>query len=393
MPRPPRWAHRRPWGLRGRLTRLFALVAVLAVGLTSFVTAGAGFQIIAGLLAPQVGTTAQAPGPGFPRDFWQRLTPAQRDTYLQEARMARRVLTRAGFSSALLSALLAVGVAAAATRSLTRPLGRLVDGARRLERGERGWRLPVPRHHDELRDLTLAFNVSLDSLERQEAWRRALVADVAHDLRTPLAVLRAEVEAMQDGVTTPDAAGLARLHGEVLLLSRLVDDLRTLTLAEGGALSLHPERLDAAALLRQVTDAFAARVTTTGHTLNLRLDTEPLWLNADRARLQQVLHQLIDNALRHTPPGVIELRGAQDASSVRLAVRDHGPGLSDEARSRAFERFYRADASRQRDPDGRAGSGLGLAIVRALVEAQGGQVDAANAPDGGAIFTLHFPAH
>ena len=381
-------------GLRARLTRLFALVAVLAVGLTSFLTSAAGVQVITELVARQQGVSlpgASQPG-GDWSGFWQRLTPEQRAAYLEEGQRARQVLGRAGFFSALLSALLAVGVASAATRSLTRPLSRLVDGVRRLERGERGWRLSVPPRQDELRELTLAFNASLEGLERQEAWRRALVADVAHDLRTPLAVLRAEVEAMQDGVSSPDAAGLGRLHGEVLLLSRLVDDLRTLTLAEGGALSLRPARLDAAELAREVAAAFEVRASAGGHRLRLSLDGGPLWLTADRTRLQQVLHQLLDNALRHTPPGEVELSAGRDAGGVWLSVRDHGPGLSPEALSRAFERFYRADASRQRDPDGRAGSGLGLAIVRALVEAQGGRVEAANEVQGGARFTLHFSA-
>lgn len=388
--RPRPWRGRRRGGLRGRLTRLFALVAIAAVFLTSWLTVSAAFQVLGRVTTGSAHSAPPWAAGGSNRrwdGWWNALDPATQATFREAGRAAGRDLSRSAFLAALLSALLAVFVAALATRQLTRPLVGLAEGARRLTAGERGLRLSLPRRDDELRDLTLAFNAFVDSVERGEAWRRALVADVAHDLRTPLAVLRAEIEAMQDGVNPPDDAGLSRLHGEVLLLARLVDDLRTLSLAEGGALSLRAERVNVAELLATTAPAYEAR----GACVTVQVGAE-VFVHADRDRLAQVLHNLLDNALRYGEGGSIELGAAQNGAEVALSVRDHGPGLPPEALSRAFERFYRADASRTRDPSGRASSGLGLAIVRALVEAQGGAVEVRNHAEGGAQFTVTLPA-
>lgn len=385
--RPGRPRRRRRPGLRARLTRTFALVAVLAVFLTTFLTVGASFRVIA-QLNPELGFPASWNGrggvdPGAP-------DPETLARWREVGRAVSRNILGSALQAAALSALLAVIVAALVTRQLTRPLARLADGAARLQGGERDLQLPVPRRQDELRDLTLAFNELTTSLARQEAWRRGLVADIAHDLRTPLAVMRSEIEAMQDGLHPLDEAGLARLHGEVLLLARLVTDLRLLSLAEGGALSLHPEPLDGGGVLRALADAYAARAGEVGMTLNVHAPG-PAPLTADPDRLNQTLRNLIDNALRYAPPGALDLGAAASGGHTRLTVRDHGPGFRPDDLARAFERFYRADASRTRDPGGRASSGLGLAIARALTEAQGGTLTARNHPEGGAEFTLSFP--
>jgi two-component system, OmpR family, sensor histidine kinase BaeS len=354
-----RWRRRR-WGLRRRLAFAFAFVALAAVFLTTFLTLGAVYRA-------RHPIAAQGPPAGV----------------FHEA-----------FLAALLSFLLASVAAGVVTRFLTRPLTALTEGARRLAAGERGLRLRLPRADDELRVLTLAFNQLTEGLEREEAWRRDMVADVAHDLRTPLAVLRSEIEAMQDGVRQADADGLARLHGEVMMLSRLVEELRTLSLAEAGGVTLR--RVDTALqpLLESTVASFEARAADAGAVLRLA-DVDPaLRASIDPDRVQQVLGNLVDNALRHGGGTPVELGARAEGRGVQVSVRDHGPGLPPGEPQRVFERFYRGDPSRGRHagtPAG-AGSGLGLAIVKALVEAHGGRVEAHNHAEGGALFTVWLPA-
>jgi two-component system sensor histidine kinase BaeS len=357
---------------------MFALVAVLAVVITTLGTVNSAFRVIE-QLNPGLNLAS-----GWGRDP-AALTPQQR-----VARDAGRQIIGSAVRSALFSALLAVAVAGLVTRQLTRPLSRLVDGAGRLQAGARDVQLPLPRRRDELRELTGAFNGLSTALARQEAWRRGLMADIAHDLRTPLAVLRSEIEAMQDGVQPADAAALARLHGEVLLLARLVTDVRLLSLAESGAITLAPAFLDGGEVLRALADAHALRAAEAGVTLSVDAP-RPVPLTADPDRLRQTLQNILDNALRYAAPGPVALAASTDTAAAVLTIRDHGPGFQPDDLSRAFERFYRADASRTRDPGGRVGSGLGLAIARALTEAQGGQITARNHPDGGAEFTLVLP--
>lgn len=359
-------------GLRGRLTRLFALTAILAVMLTTALTVGAALQALRSF---DPATTA-----GMGQAQWQAAV-----------REAGQTIFHSAIRAAFLSGLLAVIIAGLATRQLTRPLIRLVEGAEQLGAGERHLQLPLPRRNDELRDLTATFNDLTTSLARQEAWRRALVADIAHDLRTPLSVLRSEIEAMQDGLQPADEAALLRLHSEVLLLARLVTDLRLLSLAESGALPLEFSVLDAGEILHALADAYARRAFDVRVTLTVHAPPE-LHLRADPARVRQTLQNLLDNALRYASPGAVELSATATREQVTLTVRDHGPGFTPDALSRAFERFYRADASRTRDPQGRASSGLGLAIARALTEAQGGKLEARNHPAGGAEFSLSLPA-
>ncbi|WP_309570250.1 ATP-binding protein [Deinococcus sp.] len=362
---------RRRWGLRSRLGRAFALTALLAVILTTGMTVGTTMQVLA-QFRPETSVT---------------LTAADWDALVNQA---GHTIMSGAIRAAIISTLLSTVVAALITRQLTRPLLRLADGAGRLQAGERGVTLPVPPRDDELRALTLAFNDLTASLARQEAWRRGLVADIAHDLRTPLSVMRSEIEAMQDGLQPADGAALTRLHGEVLLLARLVTDLRLLSLAEGGALGLSVQDVDGGAMLHTLADTYARRAGEVG--VNVIVQAAPdVTVRADPDRLRQTLQNLLDNALRYAAPGHVELTAHRTGEGAALTVRDHGPGFAPDSLSRAFERFYRADASRTRDPQGRASSGLGLAIARALTEAQGGTLEARNHPEGGAEFTVTLP--
>ncbi len=375
--RPP-WARKRKrWGLRRRLTFVFAFVALAAVGLTTWFTLGAVFSAQRELFGPgMMNMSDHANG----RSWDEPQFAAARDAFRQ--------VTRTAFWAGLLAFFLASGVAAFVTRFLTRPLLALTDGARRLAAGERGLRLAVPSSQDEIRTLTEAFNNLVAGLERQESFRRNLVADVAHDLRTPLAVLRSEIEGMQDGVVAFDGAGLNRLHGEVMMLARLVEDLRALSTAESGGLTLHLENTHLEPFLNRLVTAFGARARAAGVTLSLQDVPADLYARADPGALTRLLGNLLDNALRYASPGAVRLGAGRKNGGVEIWIRDHGPGLPGVAGEQVFERFYRGDAARTR----RDSSGLGLSIAKALAEAHGGSLEAANPPEGGAVLTLRLPS-
>lgn len=362
------WRRQRRWGLRRRLNFAFAFVALAAVALTTWLILGAVFSAL---------FSGAHPGD------WMH-GPWNNPQFAQAREVFARV-TGTAFWAAALAFLLSVAAAAFITQVLIRPLIALTDGAKRLEAGERGIRLRLPRSRDELRALTEAFNNLVAGLERQESWRRDLVADIAHDLRTPLAVLRSEIEAMQDGVSQPDPDGLERLHSQVMHLSKLVDDLRTLSLAEGGGLHLNLKPVELDGFLQGFCENFAAQATQAG--MELRCLAAPkLSIQLDAAQMTRVLANLLDNAVRYGA-GPLELKAEKTPEDVRIIFRDHGPGLSKEALERVFDRFYRGDASRTR-AEGKGGSGLGLSIARAIVEAHGGRLEAANHPEGGAVFTI-----
>ena len=213
------------------------------------------------------------------------------------------------------------------------------------------------------------------------------MADVAHELRTPLTILKGEVEYLQDGLSEPTLEVLGRLQEEVGLLERLVGDLRLLSLADSGGLSLHPVETDLTALTRDGVRAFERRAQ--DHGTQITLSGPPTPLHVDPERLRQLLYNLLDNALKHTAPGTrVECSVTHEGQYARLDIRDHGPGLPEGSLERVFERLYRTDAARSR-VDG--GSGLGLSIVRTLTEAQGGRVQVQNHPEAGAVFSIWLP--
>ena len=407
-----RWRHgHRHRGLRRRLNGAFTLVAIFAVFLTSFGTLQAVRQVQVQMqrclaLEPSV-------RPAYcnvQSDPFEESTPnpsAERSSGLSFKVWSGGV-GRSSLFAALISGALASLVAALMTRRITAPLSRLADAAQRLSSGERGIQLVLPRANDEIRDLTLSFNNLVSGLEKQEAWRRTLVADVAHDLRTPLAVMRAELEAMQDGVTAPDALGLERLHGEVLHLARLVSDLNTLSQAEGGSLSLDLRPLELSSFLTALHTSFLPRAERADMAFTLEV-SGLIWVKADPDRLHQVLYNLLENAVQYAASGVnptLELGSSLEGNHALIWVRDSGPGLAPEVLEQIFERFYRGDTSRGRThPEGmdlagpqveKANSGLGLAIARALIRAQGGELWAENGTQGaqetqrGAVFKIRL---
>jgi signal transduction histidine kinase len=268
-----------------------------------------------------------------------------------------------------------------------RPLSELVDAAGRIEAADYSVRVSEPRGgRGELRGLTRAFNDMAARLESEDATRRRLLADVSHELRTPLAVIQGNLEALLDGVYPPDEAHIGPILDETRVLERLVDDLRTLSLAESGALPLHRESTDAAVLLEDVAFAHRARAAATGVALRVETDAGLPSVDIDPMRMRQVLTNLVDNAIRVMPDGgEITLSAAVRDGRLAIAVTDDGPGIPAELLATVFDRFSKSPESR--------GSGLGLSIARAIVTAHGGTIEAVSEPAvrRGAVVRISLP--
>ena len=282
-----------------------------------------------------------------------------------------------------LAAVLAFTVLMSGVRMLALPLGDLIEAAQRVEAGDLEPRVR-PRGSRELRALARAFNAMLDRLRQNEVQRRQLLADVTHELRTPVAVLQGNLEAMVDGVYPADAEHLGRLVEETRLLSRLIDDLRTLSLAESGVLKLHREPTDLGVLIGEVVAAFRAQTESGGVRLAADMPDDAPLAEIDPLRVREVLFNLTANALRHTPPGgEVRIAVTADGGQLRFSVTDTGSGIAPEDLPHVFERFYKTADS--------TGSGLGLAIARNLVLAHGGQIEAESAAGHGTTIRFTLP--
>jgi signal transduction histidine kinase len=274
---------------------------------------------------------------------------------------------------------------------LTRPLDKVAAASRRLADGDLSARIRTrPSSWDrQSLDLAADFNAMAVSLERLQNERQAMIADIAHELRTPLTAMQLQLEAAGDGIEPLDHEFLARIAQEARVLSRLIVDLRTLSLAEAKHLSLEIELVELCELLQVVKASFEAEAS--GRRIDLRLgECRPTMVEADVERVRQVIGNFVSNAVRHTPPGGEVVLGVMpaDPEQVTIEVVDTGPGLSKAALERAFDRFYRSDNGRVR---AEGGSGLGLAIAKALAELHHGSVAAENRAEGGARFTFTLP--
>jgi signal transduction histidine kinase len=299
-------------------------------------------------------------------------------------------MNRAILSSVFLAGALALVFGSLIVWRVVRPLKSLTMAASAVAAGDLSQRVSVSSG-DEISDLADAFNRMAVQLDRAETLRQQLTADIAHELRTPITVIQGNIEALQDGIFPLTQEALEPILDKTLLLRRLVEDLRQLALAESGQLSLIPEPLDLGPLAGQAIDAFRPPAEARGVELSLApADSLPL-VRADRQRVQQVLDNLLSNALRYTPDGGrITVGLAQENGFVQVSVTDTGPGIPAAALPNVFERFYRADQSRERLSDG-GGSGLGLAVARSIVEAHGGQIGVHSAPGQGAVFWFSLP--
>ena len=275
-----------------------------------------------------------------------------------------------------------VGAGVIASRRTVRPITELTSAARDLQAGDRQRRAAVAGN-DEIAQLARAFNDLVDSVEREDAVRRAFAADVAHELRTPLAVLRSQLEAVQDGVVEPAPALFRSLHDETLRLGRLTADLETMTSADSVEFDLHRRPVDLADVVARAGAALSHRFA--DKQLRLILNTEPAAVSGDEVRLQQVVTNLLTNTLKFVPPGgSVTVSTRTVDGRAELDVHDDGPGISPDDLAHVFERFYRGHQVRT------GGSGIGLAVVAALVHAHGGEVTVVNLPDGGASFRIRL---
>jgi two-component system sensor histidine kinase BaeS len=263
------------------------------------------------------------------------------------------------------------------------PVGDLIEASGRVESGELDVQVPE-RGMREVRALTRAFNAMSARLSATERERRRLLAEVSHELRTPLTVIQGNVEAMIDGVYPADREHLERIQSETRQLERLIEDLRTLSLAETGQLPLQREPTDVDALARDVATAFEPEFIAAGVDLVIDVPTDLPEIEVDARRIRQVISNLVANALRHTPKGgrVTVSASATDATGIELTVADTGVGMSPDSVEHAFERFWRSGES--------AGAGLGLAIVKDLVEAHGGTVSIESQQGHGTMVTIRL---
>ncbi len=353
-----------------------------------------GLVLVAGILTAAL--VAQIVGPPL---FHYHLIQAGQgaDTtelaHIEQAYVSATTLTL--LAALAIAAASAVGVTWYVTTRFTAPLTVLADAASRLSEGDYDVRIPPLVGGPEFGVLAASLNVAAHRLQTTEVTRRRLLADLAHELRTPLATTTAYLDALDDGVATWDADTSRVLRAGTARLSRLAEDMALVSRAEEHRLDLHPVGIDVSDLLRAVADSVAPAYADKGVTLVVQPAGASgrrtgIRLLADRERIEQVLGNLLANALRHTPSGgTVTLAAQEDADMVRVSVTDTGEGIPAEQLPHIFERFYRGDTARTRDT---RGSGIGLTIARGIATAHGGTLTAhSEGPGRGASFELTLP--
>jgi len=353
----------------------FILVAVIAVALTSFLISRA-----------------------TPAEFSRYLEHIGRMEWMHRMMMGRSMGEMMGWGAAERDFLQAInrslwiaGLTAAGSAAvlalilsywLAEPLRRMTRVASRIARGDLSQRVEVSSE-DEIGELARAMNAMAEALAHQESLRRQFIAEVVHELRTPLTVIQGNLEAMADGILPSSPEHLNSLHSQVRVLSRLVTDLRTLSLADAGKLEINPVPLEITELAAEVVDAEMPRAREKGVVLENRVPGGLPQVRADRERLLQVFYNLLDNALRHTPKGgSIAIEAGVSGRELVLSVSDTGQGIPPEDIPLLFQRFH------SRTP---GGSGIGLAVVKALVEAMGGRVWVESREGRGTAFYFTLP--
>ena len=275
-----------------------------------------------------------------------------------------------------------------AFRKMGTPLANVMTAADAVAEGDLSVRVPE-RGPGEIRRLSESFNRMVDELARADQQRRNMTADVAHELRTPIHILRGNLEGLLDGVYEATPEQIESMLDETRLLSRLVDDLQTISLAEAGQLHLNVEQVNIAELLADVRTSFIGQAEEAGVNLVVDVDDADLTVNADAGRLDQILGNLVGNALRYTPvDACVCLEAESSPMGVRLRIRDEGQGIPPEDIPFIFERFYRADKSRSRKG---GGSGLGLAIAKQLIQLHQGKISVESELGKGTTFIIDLP--
>lgn len=295
----------------------------------------------------------------------------------------REEINRLLLIGGVIAALIALGLGIVLARRTTAPARELTAAARELAAGDRTRRVRVDSTI-ELGSMGEAFNTMADTIEEEDRLRRLFATDVAHELRTPLAILRTQIEALQDGVSQPTPEVLGSLHEETLRLTHLVEDLEQLASAEAARFSLRLQRLDLAPVVEEVAREFAGPYESKG--VALTSDIATAIASADPVRIHQIVTNLLSNALKYTEPGgSVRLSVSTDATGTRITVSDTGPGISAGDLMHVFDRFWRGRDARA------GGSGIGLTVVQELAQAQGGRVSVDSSLDHGATFTVTLP--
>ncbi len=380
-----------PWPSTG----MRSMMGMMASDGERLLVADAGGQIVADSLGQDVGTflTAADLDKGAPIVVGEQqagtlivasglgtLTPDQ-SAFLSQAKWLMVV-------AAVVAGLAVLLVGSIQARRIVAPVRALADAARCVAGGEFA-QIPVTSQ-DELGEMALAFNTMAAELKQQHTLRRRVMADIAHELRTPLSVLQIDLESIEDGLTEPSPEVVTRLQEEVALLNRLVEDLRMLSLAEAGELQLEIQPVDVGHLVQTAVDRVRGAAQEKGVGLASELPEGLPAVAGDAQRLSQVLSNLLSNALRHTPQGgqIAVVAQRVDGKDVRITVQDNGEGIPADELPHVFERFYRTDHARSRDT---GGSGLGLAIARSLVEAHGGRIWTESVEGEGSTFAFSLP--
>jgi signal transduction histidine kinase len=380
-----------PWPSTG----MRSMMGMMASDGERLLLADAGGQIVADSLGQDVGTLLAAADldKGTPIVVGEQqagtlivasglgtLTPDQ-NAFLNQVKWLMVV-------AAVVAGLAVLLVGSIQARRIVAPVRALADAARRVAGGEFA-QIPVTSQ-DELGEMALAFNTMAAELKQQHSLRRRVMADIAHELRTPLSVLQIDLESIEDGLSEPTPEVVTRLQEEVTLLNRLVEDLRMLSLAEAGELQLEVQPVDVGHLVQTAVDRVRGAAQEKGVSLTSELPDGLPAVAGDAQRLSQVLSNLLSNALRHTSQGgqIAVVAQQADGKDVRITVQDDGEGIPVDELPHVFERFYRTDHARSRDT---GGSGLGLAIARSLVEAHGGQIGVESVEGESSTFALSLP--
>lgn len=330
-------------------------------------------------------------GPPLFREHLHRAGVAHNSLEAMHAEEAYVYATVISISVALaVSVLAALAVSWYLSRRLQRSVTEVASAATAVADGRYDIRVSPPHLGGDFDALAAAFNQMSVRLQNVEATRRRLFSDLAHEIRTPVAVLEAYFEALEDGVRTLTPQTAAMLRDQTGRLVRFASDLAALAQAEESSTSLQHHRIDVSALVGRCTAAAQPRYAGKGVRLAATAEAElpPLW--GDELRLSQVLANLLDNALRHTPRGGnVEVSAGRDGQQLAIRVADTGDGIAAQHVPRVFERFYRVDAARDRE---HGGAGIGLAIAKALIEAHGGTITVQSpGPGAGSVFTVNVP--
>ena len=297
-------------------------------------------------------------------------------------------VNNASLLAAAISGGIAIVLALILSSLILRPVHGLTRAANQMAEGDLSQRVTV-RGGGELGSLGKSFNKMAESLEDAEERRQSMTADIAHELRNPLAIQRAHLEALQDGVYPLTLENLTLIGEQNRQLTRLVNDLRTLALVDAGELSLNMRSVDLGLMCTDLGARFQPQADGKNVRVVSLCGTSPLTAQGDRERLQQILDNLMQNALRYTPEGgTIEISLTRQGHSAIFAVHNDGPSIPEDVLEHLFERFYRGDKARDRAS---GGTGLGLAIARKLAEAHGGSLIGENHPNGGVVFKLVLP--